>query len=230
MSIDLSICMTVKDWSKVDSGQGVRYYLPNTVRAIALSLLPGDSVEIVVSDWASTDWPLAEWIHQMAVPATVKIVPMDGPFCVGRGKNYSADSATKDMLLFIEGDVLVDREALLDGCAAVAKGLVYFANIWWLTNPEHTEGSFFGGLGTTFIRKDTFLRSGGFPEYGSHGMCDVIWHHRVDAQAPCLIQNVRSIQHQWHPREDEWLNRNYGAGWVADHQEKMSKWHLGTLT
>lgn len=227
--IDLSVCMAVKERSKTDTGEGVRYYLPNTIRSIALSMLPGDSVEIVVADWQSEDWPLAEWIHQMAVPATVKIIQMDGPFCVGRGKNYATDIATKPTLLLMEGDVTVDRESLLAGCAAVERGVVYFPNIWWWTNPAHTDGSFVGGLGTTFVSKIIFDQTGGFPEYGSHGMCDVTWHRRVDSKATCVIENVRTIQHQWHPRTEEWLNQNYPSGWEADRAENMRKWYEGTL-
>jgi hypothetical protein len=227
--IDLSVCLVVKERSKTDTGEGVRYYLPNTIRSIALSLLPGDSVEIVVVDWHSTDWPLAEWIHPMAVPATVKLVEMDGPFSVGRGKNYAVDVATKPILLLMEGDVIVDREAILTGCAAAARGLTYFANIWWWTNPSHTEGAFLGGLGTAFVSRDVFNRTGGFPEYGSHGMCDVTWHRRVDAIAPCVIENVRSIQHLWHPRTEEWLNRHYPPGWQEDDRAKLAKYYAGTL-
>ena len=66
----LSVCVSLKNRSRISTA--VRRTLPvpeksfETLARAAESFAPTASVEIVVADFESTDWPLDEWLAQQA--------------------------------------------------------------------------------------------------------------------------------------------------------------------
>src|SRR6185295_1926248 len=57
----LSICVALKNRSRVVSqGRELRLF-PNCVQSITRSLNDTIPAELVVADWDSDDWPLADW-------------------------------------------------------------------------------------------------------------------------------------------------------------------------
>ncbi len=64
----LSICMTVKNRSRVPVDGRELMLMPNCVQSIVDSVGSGFECEIVVSDWGSDDWPLQEWLVEAAAP------------------------------------------------------------------------------------------------------------------------------------------------------------------
>ena len=97
--MDLSICIPCLNRSRMtysENGGPLRTLepLPATVDTVvkAARSMPA-SVEIVVADYGSTDWPLAQWLPDRAVPLDVVIVECATPFTLGGGKNRAAERA-----------------------------------------------------------------------------------------------------------------------------------------
>lgn len=89
-AVALSICMTLKNRSRVGVDGRTLELFPRCVESIAASVGPRSDVELVVSDYGSNDWPLAEWLHRTAGTIPVVVAPMVGTFSRGRGRNAAA--------------------------------------------------------------------------------------------------------------------------------------------
>src|SRR5438128_2497527 len=110
----LSICVTVKNRSRlVVDGRELRLF-PNCVSSIASSV-PPRACELVVADWGSDDWPYGEWLEQAAAPVPVQLIQMRGGFSRGRGLNCAAGAARGDALLFIDADCLISSDLIDTG-------------------------------------------------------------------------------------------------------------------
>jgi len=224
----LSICIPVKNRSRVKVGDRVLELLPNCIRALTRILKPADDWELVVADWSSDDWPLDQWIDDMATPIPVKIMTMQDPFCCGRGLNVAATHATASNLLLLATDMVMDRATMDAGMKHLAVGQVYVPLPMVAMDPEHKTLAF-GELavGTTFITKALFGKAGPFPEFHSHGLCDTVWMARADAEKiPMRIEASPGLLHQWHPYTEEFMNQNY-PGWKADNDKKLADWKAG---
>ena len=75
----LSLCTTIKNRSRVRAGDRDLLLFPNAVRSLTQSIGPDVACELVVADWGSDDWPLAEWLEQAAAPIPVRLVAAAGP-------------------------------------------------------------------------------------------------------------------------------------------------------
>ena len=116
----LSICITVKNRSRVAVDGRDLTLLPNCIRSIASSVGCNPACEIVVSDWGSDDWPLDDWLMETAAPLPAKITPLEGTFSRGRGLNAAARSARGSTLFFLDADMLVSARALRAGHDAIS--------------------------------------------------------------------------------------------------------------
>ncbi len=226
----LSVCIPVKNYSCVEIDGRMTYPLPNCIRALVHALAPGFDAEIVIADFGSDDWPLDEWVHIMARPVVVRVVPVDGDFSVGRGFNIAADNAESDRLLFLGADMLVSRDLIIKGHALLDKGTAYFPLVWSCTNPEHTEGRerpF--GRGNVFMTTAMREKLGPWREFGSHGKSDCLMFHRAEKHYEVECSLGPQFYHQWHPDDPEWKNRNYPKGWAKDSETKEAAYKAHKL-
>jgi glycosyltransferase involved in cell wall biosynthesis len=207
------------------------YSLPNCVRAIAHALQPAFDAEIVVADFHSDDWPLAHWIHVMASPVPVRVIPVDGDFSVGRGFNIAADNAASDRLLFLGADMLVSTPLIEEGHRCLDVDTVYFPLVWSYTNPEHTEGEDRPyGRGNVFMTKAMRVELGPWREFKSHGKSDdVMWQRAVTSGLEAKCERGADFFHQWHPNDKAWKNQNYPKGWEAADAEKEAAYKAHNL-
>ena len=225
---ELSICIPVKNRSRVEVDGHVLSLLPNCIRALASIYRLGDDWQIVVADWSSDDLPLSGWIDNMADPIPVKMVTMPEPFCCGRGLNKAAELADAPNLLFLATDMVMDRPTMDAGMRHLAVGEAYVPLPMLAMDPEHKTLAF-GELavGTTFITKALFEKAGPFPEFHSHGLCDTVWTARADAEKiPIRVEASPGLLHQWHPYDADWMNRYYD-NWQKDNDEKLAAWKAG---
>ena len=201
------------------------------MRALAHALAPTFDAEIVVADWHSTDWPLAHWIHVMASPVPVRVIPVEGDFSLGVGFNVAADNAESDRLLFLGGDMLVSAALLADGHRHLDEGTVYFPLVWSYTNPEQTAGEDRPyGRGNIFMTTAMRKQIGRWPEFKSQGKFDdAMWNWAHATEFPVKCEQRHDFFHQWHPNDAEWKNQNYGSGWREDSQEKLDRYRARTL-
>ncbi|MBM4043303.1 MAG: glycosyltransferase family 2 protein [Planctomycetes bacterium] len=204
----ISICITVKNRSRlVINGRELRL-LPNCLEAIVGCVKPEDDAEIVISDWQSDDWPLAEWAAEAARPIPLKLVPIEGYFSRGRGLNVAFDHAQGDVLLFLDTDILICRELIDVGLQCVAAGKAFYPVYYQFTNPDHTSGKWFpSSYGNVMVAREHFLKAGRWPELKTWGREDNQLHDALRKIVPIVREVMPRMVHQWHPDSFAWKNR-----------------------
>src|SRR3954471_21299859 len=98
----LSVCVCLKNRARVAHDGRVLTLFPNCVRSLAeaaSAIREVGSIELVVADFHSDDWPLSEWLAAAAGALPVRVVPVDGAFSRGRGINRAVTEAASDQLL-----------------------------------------------------------------------------------------------------------------------------------
>ena len=204
----ISICITVKNRSRLTvDGRELRL-LPNCLEAIVGCVKPEDDVELVLSDWQSEDWPLAEWAEEAARPIPLKLVPIDGYFSRGRGLNVAFEHAQGDVLLFLDTDILICRELIDRGLARAAQGDAFYPVYWQYADPHHRRGHWLPrSYGNVMFAREVFLRAGKWPELKSWGKEDDLLHDAVRKLVPVVREQLPGMRHQWHPDSFAWKNR-----------------------
>ena len=59
----LSICVTIKNRSRLSIDDNELLLFPNCVKSIVESTRKHPDCELVIADWQSEDWPLVEWVR-----------------------------------------------------------------------------------------------------------------------------------------------------------------------
>ena len=108
----ISVCVALKNRSRVPSEAGFLELFPNCVRALARLHETVGPIELVVADFHSDDWPLEEWLEKEVGAMKVHRLEMDGPFSRGRGMNAAVDAARSSQILIYDADMLMDQTAL----------------------------------------------------------------------------------------------------------------------
>lgn len=197
----LSICIAVKNRSKVPYDNRDLLLLPKTIKSIADAKLSED-LEIVVSDFKSDDWPLEDWIEECSGSVNTIIVPVDSDFSLGKGRNMAASNAKGDVLLFLDADVMVDSTSLKKGIELVREGNIVFPYITYIQGDgtESKRGKLSNGSGICFISKKRFENVGEWPEFYSWGGEDCAFLNRLRGFG-CQIERpkMHGLKHQWHP-------------------------------
>ena len=206
--ITLSICVTLKNRSRVPiDGRNLELF-PRCVESIAASLGPCNDVELVVSDYGSSDWPVAEWLSRAAGTIPVLIEPVAGAFSRGRGRNAAAARARGNTLFFLDADMIVCPRVLARGRQVAAEGRALFPICWSFKDPEHREGWWrVRGYGNCVLPRGLFHRVGPWPELETWGGEDTLFHRRVASVAGVVRERVDGFVHQWHPNDRAWKNR-----------------------
>lgn len=206
----LSICTTIKNRSRVRVGGRELRLFPNCVDSIVRASGVAVRLELIVADWQSDDWPLAEWLTEAAHPTPVHVLTLGGQFSRGHGLNAAAQAAHGDCLFFLDSDALISEIVLNNGLEAVRKGMAYFPILYSFTDPEHRTGYWrHSGFGHCMLSKQAFERIGGWPEYRSWGTEDDHFWTRVNDMMPVVREEVAGFYHQWHPDDIDFKNR-YG--------------------
>lgn len=215
----LSICVALKNRSRVVvEGHELRLF-PNCVDSIRRSVGDDISAELVVADWNSDDWPLDQWLPQAVGSLDLRIVPMEGSFSRGRGLNAAARAARGDILFFTDADCLMCPALFHAGILQVNATAAYFPVLYSYSDPEQVEGWWrHSGYGNCMLLRRTWEESGGWPEYNTWGREDDDFLKRVLAVANVVREEAPGFFHQWHPEDILWKDR-YGDRDPADIQE-----------
>jgi glycosyltransferase involved in cell wall biosynthesis len=204
----LSICITVKNRSRVNAEGRELRLLPRCVESLAQSIPRGLDCELVVSDWRSDDWPLADWIEAAAQKLPVRVVQLEGEFCRGAGRNQAAATARGESLLFLDADVLACTTLLETGLRYAAEGTAFFPILYSFDDPAHHTGHWRDvGYGNCMLPRSLFELSGGWPEYRYWGQEDDHFFQRVKSVGQVVRQRVEGFYHQWHPDDIAWKDR-----------------------
>lgn len=204
----LSVCITVKNRSCIKlPGRTLRLF-PSCVRSLAEALSGSTDSELVVSDWASDDWPLRDWLPQAIAPVPCVLATADGAFCRGRGLNVAAQHAAGRVLLFLDADMLISAEVIAAGLDAVVAGKAFFPICYSYRDATHARGWWRStGYGNAMLSRATFARAGRWPELGRWGGEDNRFHARVRRVSPIVRRRAVGLYHQWHPNDLAWKNR-----------------------
>ncbi|MGH7801483.1 MAG: glycosyltransferase family 2 protein [Thermodesulfobacteriota bacterium] len=204
----ISICISVKNRSRVRVEGRELTLFPNCVKSIADSLNPVAECELVVSDWESDDWPLSEWLEDAASPIPVRIIKVRGSFSRGKGRNLAAGKAKGDKILFLDADMLLCSTVITNGIKYLAQGKAYFPVFLSYYGPEHQLGCWrHTSYGNCMILKSTYSQSDGWPEYYSWGLEDDHFFSNVSSFAHVVREEVAGFYHQWHPGDLHWKDR-----------------------
>lgn len=204
----ISICITVKNRSRVPVDNRILSLFPNCVQSIVQSVRNIEPCELVVTDWHSDDWPLHQWLPQAAHPLPLFLLTVDGSFCRGKGRNLAARAAHGDALLFLDADSLLCPQVLQEGRAALDQGQAYFPVLYSFQDALHQHGYWrHFGYGNCMVGASLFQQTGGWPEYAAWGKEDNDFYAHLAARVPIVRKEVPEFYHQWHPEDLLWKDR-----------------------
>lgn len=204
----LSICITVKNRSRVEVGSETLYLFPNCIRSITESISPDVPCEIVVTDWGSNDWPLEDWLRAYANPIPVQIIHLEGSFSRGKGLNEAARVAKGNYLFFADADLLLSPELIDKGIQSLKGNKAFFPVVYSFEGHEHQMGWWrYEGFGNCMITKDMFYQVNGWPEFKIWGKEDDDFYSKIKLVAEVVREEVPFFYHQWHPDDLIWKNR-----------------------
>jgi len=199
---------------------GILTPFPECIKALSNSLVLKSDVELVVSDWESTDWPIKEWIEETIpyIPITLVTIKADN-FSAGKGRNIAAKYATGDNIFFLDADIIVNYETIDFGLKQCRSNKVYYPIVKYETELNGKQIIHEGG-GNLFIPKDIYNKVGPWPEYWNHGWEDVKLADNIrKANIPIVINDKISIFHPWHPN-GEWKKHT-----IKDDSYEQTKHH-----
>lgn len=213
----ISFCITCKNRSKVKVDNITLDLFPKCLDSIIEHCNEiEEGVEVVISDWNSTDLPLEGWVFDKFKDSNisvkiVQITDMD-KFNLSHGRNVAYSASKGDKLFFIDADMLVCPEVILDGIIGINDGCVVFP-ICYFERGSLSKKERFGlgkkAQGNMFISRNNFELVGLWSSSFFYGGED-------DSYASACFKNgIRSIRepyvnfiHQWHPR---YLGWTYGG-------------------
>ncbi|MFD0894225.1 glycosyltransferase [Luteolibacter ambystomatis] len=197
----LSVCVSVKNRSRVPHAGGSLDLFPRCVASLARVAETLGPIELVVADFGSDDHPLGQWIGEAGRGLHIRLIHADGPFSRGRGLNLAASHASSESLFLCDADLLVTPAAIEEGLRALAKGAASFPVIRHLAADGSMAAAGVDGYGIAFVTRGLFRAAGGVPEFHSWGGEDNLFHQRVSSLAPVRREATDAILHQWHPEE-----------------------------
>ena len=208
----LSVCITVKNRSRIRHEGRELELFPACVASIrrCAEQLGLPRMELVVADWDSDDWPLAEWIESASGPLPLKLVRAAGGFNRGRGLNLAASASQGELLFFLDADCVVDTEVVTRGSSIASRGEAYFPIMYSFDDPGRETGRWRKrSYGNCMLPRSVFEASGAWPEFNAWGGEDLLFWSRVTARAGAVREQAPGLLHQWHPDDLAWKNR-YG--------------------
>jgi GT2 family glycosyltransferase len=144
-SLRVSICIPARSPSN----------LRRVLDALALQTYPSALMEVVIADDAS-DRPITA-TGDYPFPVSVVRLQRTLAFGAGRGRNAAASRASGDLLVFLDADVVPERQVIasyarwfVDRSDVMAMGLCRFADMENLTDEEFCRLVATGGLGAHF--------------------------------------------------------------------------------
>jgi glycosyltransferase involved in cell wall biosynthesis len=218
----ISICVTNKDRSKVPSDRGILYLFPKVVESLAKSV-EKDEVELVVSDWKSTDWPLKEWIYEKSEDKfPITIVDVDEKwFSRGRGLNIAAENAKTDILFFVDTDVLLTREVIQEAIKVCESGQAFYPICRHDIDLSDHDGWIDCGYGLCAVTRKMWINSGKWKEWQSWGGEDDAFYYGVKGSGLKISRRrFNNFIHMDHPKP---MNVYKNQDKYTDYKEFMKK-------
>lgn len=207
----LSICITIKNRSVVSIDGSIKYIFPKCIESLCNIITKEDDVELVVADWCSTDIKMKEYLLTAHFPGSVQLLNLKSKrgFSKGVGQNQAAAHAKSPVLFFLDADILVENRYIIeDGMSYCNRGEVLYPKGWRRGDLEGKTGYPFTGVGNFFIRRDTYIVTGGMPQYWSWGFEDFEFQKKLEQFNVKFHQiGYTGFTHQYHPEDVSWKNK-----------------------
>jgi len=219
----LSICTTIKNRSKIHTDKGFIYPFPNCIESIASSLSLNSEVELVITDWESTDWPLENWIESMLPSIDIHLIDVqcDRGFSAGKGRNIAASQCNGEYIFFMDADMIITREVIQYGLQITNDNTVYYPTV--LYEVDNGKQIIHHGGGNVFMTKKTFIESGGWPEYWKHGFEDTDYVKTIRDKYEVKTNDELTIFHQWHPQTKLFKDKFSKGDDIVDQRREFYK-------
>jgi glycosyltransferase involved in cell wall biosynthesis len=214
----LSICINVKNRSLVqEDGHELRLF-PNCVESIVRSARAALDMEVIVADWHSDDWPLADWFEDAISAIPHRVVELDGAFNRGQGRNQAANAARGDVLFFLDADCTLDASVCAAAACCVDQGRAFFPIVYSFSDATHTTGWWRdSGYGNCAVSREVFESVGGWAEYDRWGKEDDDFFAKVSSLVTVVRQETPGLYHQWHPNTVLFKERHTAHyPWILD--------------
>ncbi|MFN3166957.1 MAG: glycosyltransferase [Phycisphaeraceae bacterium] len=202
----LSVCVSIKNRSKILYDDQELRLFPNCVRSLNAAAAHLGPIELVVADFQSTDWPITEWIEKAGPLLSIQVLELGGPFSRGLGLNRAAQNASCANLLLLDADMLVSEQLLADGLHAIESGKASFPIPIHLDRTGAHEQLELAGFGNAFIHRDVFDRAGGVDPFKSWGGEDDLFFEKIRKLSPTVREPAVHFLHQWHPNTSRFLH------------------------
>ena len=208
----LSVCISLKERSRVQHGEKELEPFPNCVRSLRAAAETAGPLELVVADFHSKDWPMGDWLARQSTDKfQIQCIPETGSFSRGRGLNTAARHATSDNLFLCDADILVSEAAIERGMAILKQGKASFP----VCRYTHEDGrlAFWQdlGFGLTFVNRHILTAAGGVPEFNSWGGEDDLLRDRLRGFVGEVRRRDEGLVHQWHPDANRYANYRRNA-------------------
>lgn len=206
MNDKLSICITVKNRSKVETEHGILDLFPKCLESINNSITDIENIDIVISDWESIDYPILQWIDTDIPTEVINVKAKNNTFSAGKGRNIAANRAKGDILLFLDADIIINSTSFYNAWNVAKQYEICYPVIMYQKDYKSEEYTVHEGGGILFISKELFYKVGKWPEYYNHGFEDTDFAKKIN-EVTKLYTSTSPFHHQWHPQSKEWKNR-----------------------
>ncbi|PQO37416.1 glycosyltransferase family 2 protein [Bremerella cremea] len=218
-SLLISVCVALKNRSRLRVDDQTIELFPNSVRSLAQAaedLVDLGSIELVVADFESDDWPLQEWLCKAAGNLRVNVVTMADPFSRGKGINAAVENATSDRIVLCDADMIVSSEAVRRAVDLVNSGKAWCPIYESLD--RHGRHDCWQDLshGMVALHRDWFAAAGRVPEFQSWGGEDDLFHNSLAEHVGIVRERSPFLRHQWHPescRHEHYKNPRQSDFW-----------------
>lgn len=220
----LSICIALKNRSRLSVGEETLELFPQCVRSLAHAaeqMADTGEIELVVADFQSDDWPLQEWLEVEAAPLKVRVVSLDDRFSRGKGLNAAVEAASSDHIFLCDADMLVKPEGIQRAIDIIDSGKAWFPTYQCLGRDGHPEFWQDFSHGMSAFHRELFQKAGPVPEFESWGGEDDLFHESLARFAPIIRERSPFLEHQWHPESSR--HENYANPRQSDYQEHVAR-------
>jgi len=204
----LSICITCQNRSKIQTKNYILEPLPQCLKAI--NKLSGD-IEVVISDWNSTDTPIEEVTQQYLTKIPYKIVKMENDkFEIYEGLNKSFEESQGGNILFMDADLIVQDKYIKKNIKNLKNGNVIFPIVFAFIGMGLKKGIWCTkDYRTLMIQRDMYEKVKPWKNTDSkgtqmHRFCKINF-----GSNKIIREKDRGFLHHWHPntKKNIWTRR-----------------------
>lgn len=134
----------------------------------------------------------------------------------GLGRNIIGDMATGDYILWLDTDMIINRNLIMEGLKEVYKNHIFFPVCFYYLTPDNQYGFWAnGGYGNVMMTRKSFKRNK-WPQYPEHTLSyeeDVEYFKKLKQSYKVVERRIDDYFHQYHP------GKMVDKVWIRDFKE-----------